>query len=112
MIDLRLIREQTDFVKREIAKLFTDAPIDEILSLDEARRNLIREVEELKARRNAASKAISAVKDSAERQSRILEMREVGDRIAVLDEQVRAVEERLNARLLEVPNLPHPDVPV
>jgi len=112
MLDLKLIREQPEFVKAEIAKLYLDAPIDEILQLDEERRNLIREVEELKARRNAVSKEIGATKDPVARQAKIAEMRGVGDRIGELDERVRQAEEKLNARLLEVPNLPHPGVPV
>jgi seryl-tRNA synthetase len=112
MLDLKLIREQTEYVKAEIAKLYTEAPIDEILALDENRRDLIHEVEDLKARRNTVSKEISAIKDATERLPRIEEMRAVGERIGALDEKVRAVEEQLKALMLEVPNLPHPDVPV
>lgn len=112
MIDLKLIREHPDLVRREIAKLNTTAPIDDILVLDAKRRDLLQEVEALKAQRNAVSKEISRLKDSAEREARIAEMRAVGERIALLDAEVRSVDERLNQLLLEVPNLPHPDVPV
>jgi len=112
MIDLKLIREHPDLVRREIAKLNTTAPIDDILVLDAKRRDLLQEVEALKAQRNAASKEISRLKDPAEREARIAEMRAVGERIALLDAEVRSVDERLNQLLLEVPNLPHPDVPV
>jgi len=112
MIDLKLIREHPDLVRREIAKLNTTAPIDEILALDAKRRDLLQEVEALKAQRNAASKEIARLKDPAAREARIAEQRAVGERIALLDAEVRSVEERLNQLLLEVPNLPHPDVPV
>jgi seryl-tRNA synthetase len=112
MIDLKLIREHPDLVRRGVAKLNTTAPIDEILALDSKRRELLQEVEALKAQRNAASKEISRQKDAAARQARIAEMRAVGERIDLLDAEVRSVDERLQQYLLEMPNLPHPDVPV
>jgi seryl-tRNA synthetase len=112
MIDLKLIREHPDLVRREIAKLNTTAPIDEILALDAKRRDLLQQVEALKAQRNAASKEIARLKDPAAREARIAEQRAVGERISLLDAEVRSVDERLNQLLLEVPNLPHPDVPV
>jgi len=112
MIDLRFIREHPDEVKEALVKLNTEAPIDEILALDARRRELLRQVEELKHQRNVTSKQIGRMKDQAERQALIQEMRRVGDRIDALDARVREVEEQLNARLLEVPNLPRPDVPV
>lgn len=111
MLDLRLIREQTEQVRQGIARLHTDAPIDEILRLDEERRRLLTEVEEMKARRNAGSKEISQLKSGEERQARITEMRELGDHIAGLDAEVQGIDERLNALLLQVPNLPDPDAP-
>ncbi|MGQ9681921.1 MAG: serine--tRNA ligase [Anaerolineae bacterium] len=112
MIDLKLIREQTELVREAMRRLNATAPIDEILAADNKRRELLQQVEALKARRNAVSKEIPRLKDGAERQARIDEMRTVGDEIARLDDQVRAVDERLQMLLLEVPNLPHPDVPV
>ena len=112
MIDLKLIREHPDLVRQALVKLNAAAPIDEILSLDAKRRDLLQQVETLKAERNTASRQIAQLKDPAARQSRIEEMRAVGDQIQVLDNDVRLVEERLNRLLLEVPNLPHPDVPV
>ncbi len=77
MIDIRLIREQTDFVREGIAKLFTEAPIDEILAADEKRRALVTEVEALKMQRNEGSKVVSKTKDPSERQRLITEMREL-----------------------------------
>ncbi len=112
MIDLKLIREHPDLVREALVKLNTTAPIDEILALDAKRRDLLQQVEALKAQRNAASKEISRLEDEAARQARIEEMRAVGEEIRRLDEDVRAVDERLDLLLLEVPNIPHPDVPV
>jgi seryl-tRNA synthetase len=112
MLDLRFIRENPDLVKEALVKLNTTAPIDEILSLDEQRRELLSEVEALRARRNAVSKEIGKMKDGDRRQTLIEEMREVGERIKGLDDQVRQVEEQLNEAMLQVPNMPHQSVPV
>ena len=112
MLDLNFIREHTDEVKEALVKLNTTAPIDEILELDTRRRDLIKEVESLKARRNAVSKDIGRMKDDQAREKLIVEMRELGDRIKALDDEVRDVEEKLRLRLFEVPNMPDREVPV
>jgi len=112
MLDLRFIRENPDLVKEALVKLNITAPIDEILSLDEQRRELLSEVEALKARRNAVSKEIGKMKDGDRRQALIEEMRQVGERIKGLDDQVRQVEEQLNDAMLQMPNMPHESVPV
>jgi seryl-tRNA synthetase len=112
MLDIKLIREQPDFVRAQLARRGADtAQVDEVLAFDEQRRALLKEVETLKATRNAVSKEIGKMKDAAERDAKIAEMRTVGDRIAELDREVAAVEERQRAVMLEIPNLPHPDVP-
>ena len=111
MLDLRLIREEPELVKAGIAKLHTEAPIDEILALDERRRSLLTEVEGLKAERNEGSKRVNRTKDPVEREAAIAQMRELGDRIAALDDEVRQVEAELNDLLLRVPNLPAEGVP-
>lgn len=112
MLDIRLIREQTDYVKQQLARFGINGEVvDSVLAFDERRRALVREVEELKARRNAASKAISTLKDGDERAARIAEMRAVGDRIAALDKELARVEEEQRLAMLDIRNLPHPDVP-
>ena len=66
MIDLKLIREKPDSVREAIATLQLTAPIDEILALDEERRALVHEVEQLKARRNQVSKEIGRLHGAPE----------------------------------------------
>ena len=112
MLDLRYIREHPDEVRAALAKLHTEAPLDEVLALDARHRALLAEVEELRAARNAGSKEVSKLRDPAERNRRIAEMRALGDRIAALEGELNEVRARLDAALLEMPNLPDPDVPV
>ncbi|MEZ4496364.1 MAG: serine--tRNA ligase [Thermomicrobiales bacterium] len=111
MLDIRLIREDPEGVKAAIATLFMEAPIDEIVALDVRRREILTEVEGLKAERNEGSKAVANATAEA-RPGLIAAMRELGDRIAALDEESRTTETELNELMLTVPNLPLPEVPV
>lgn len=115
MLDLNYIRENPDAVKAKLVDLNLEAPIDEILQLDQQRRDILKEVEALRQERNVGSKAIGQLmregkKDEAEAQKK--RMSEVGDKISQLDEQLRQVEADLLANQLHVPNMPGPGVPV
>ncbi len=112
MLDLAYIREHPDEVKQAMAKLYAEAPIDEILDLDKKRRALLQEVEQLKQQRNVVSKEIGRMKEAEEREAKKAEMRAVGDRIDALDAEVRDTETVLNDLMLRVPNLPDPSVPI
>ncbi len=112
MLDIKLLRENPEYVKQQLARFDIDgAVVDRVLAFDERRRALLREVEDLKARRNAVSKEIGRMQNEAERAAQIAAMREVGDRISALDHEVARVEEEQWAAMLEIRNLPHPDVP-
>ncbi len=113
MIDIKLIRERTDFVKNGLTRLGAPTDIiDTIIELDQRRRQLLTEVESLKGERNSVSKTIPRVTDAAERDRKIAEMRLLGARIASLDAEVQSVDATLQKRMLEVPNLPHEATPL
>ncbi len=113
MLDINLIREQPDLVRTALHNRQMDASqVDSIIKLDEKRRALLTEVEQLKAERNSVSKEIGQIKDAATRQSRIEAMRIVGDKISALDKEVAGVDTGLNAAIAAVPNLPDPRTPV
>jgi seryl-tRNA synthetase len=112
MLDLRYIRENPDQVKDALEKLHTDAPIDEIIALDEERRGILQELEALRHQRNVTSKQIGTMKDPAQREPLIKEMRQVNERIGTLEGQLRDVQGRLHDAMMLVPNLPHESVPV
>lgn len=112
MLDIKLLREQPDVVKAQLGRAGVEpGAIDAVLAFDEQRRALLKEVEALKATRNAVSKEIGKMKDAAERDAKIAEMRGVGDRIAELDKQVAQVEDQQRMGLLELRNIPNADVP-
>lgn len=113
MLDLNLIREQPDLVRQAMRNRQMDpAPVERVLELDEQRRMLIQEVESLKAERNAVSKEIGRMKEPAERQAKIEAMRQVGEHISALDEQLHLVEGQRDETLATIPNIPDPRTPV
>jgi seryl-tRNA synthetase len=109
MLSLRFIREHPDLVKKGIARKHEEAPIDDIVRLDEERRRVLQQVETLRARRNEVSQAISRMPKKPP--ELINEMRHIGDEIKKLDSQVGAIETELQRCLLLVPNMPHNSVP-
>jgi len=113
MLDIKLIREQPEFVKAELEKVgFPGQDIDELLDLDRRRRAVIHETESLKASRSTRSQEIRKITDPQERKAAVAEMRALGNRIFELEKAVNSLEETFQRRLLEIPNLPHPRVPV
>ncbi|WP_110519506.1 serine--tRNA ligase [Herpetosiphon llansteffanensis] len=113
MLDIRLFREQPDVVREGFAKVGRDPGlVDQVLDLDVKRREAITEVERLKAERNAGSKDVARTKDKAERDAKIAAMKLVGDQISELDAQANAIDLELNTLMLDLPNLPLPEVPV
>jgi seryl-tRNA synthetase len=113
MLDIRLIREDPAAVERALATRGTAISLAPVLAADAERRRLLTETEELKAERNRASEAIGQAKRRGEdAQAVTARMREVSDRIKALDLQVKDADARLEGLLLEIPNLPHPSVPV
>jgi seryl-tRNA synthetase len=91
MLDINLIREDPEQVRQSLrVRQMDSGVVDQVLEQDARWRQMLVEVEELKAQRNTVSREIGRMKEPAERQAKIDAMRQVGDRIAVLDEQVRA----------------------
>ena len=117
MIDIKLIREQTDWVKERLATRHggDETRVDEVLKLDEQRRKALGEVEGLKAQRNRVSKEIGALmgqKKLAEAEAKKQETRDLGDRIAALDKQAAEAETARDQALLRLPNLPNAAVKI
>ncbi len=113
MLDIKLIREDPAAVERALASRGGSVSMQPILDADAERRRLVTEAEELKAERNRASEAIGQAKRRGEdAQAAMARMREVADRVKALDAQIKQADARLDALLLEVPNLPHASVPV
>jgi seryl-tRNA synthetase len=111
VLDLRLIREQPEAVARALADKGGAELIQEIVARDADRRRLLREVEDLKAHRNRTSAELARYRGDVPEALRA-EMRSVGDRVKALEAELKAVDDAVQALLLQVPNVPHPSVPL
>jgi seryl-tRNA synthetase len=113
MLDLKFIRENPELVKQGIKNKNEKDTVDDVLKLDEERRTLIAQTEELKAKRNQVSAKIPQMKKAGEDTAEVLsEMKQVSDQITELDAKLKNVEEEVEKLLMFIPNMPHPSVPV
>jgi seryl-tRNA synthetase len=110
VLDLRLIREQPEAIAHALADKGGAELIQEILARDGERRRLIKEADDLKALRNRTSTELAKYKGDVPEELRA-QMRTVGDRVKALDVELKAVDEAIEALLVQVPNVPHPSVP-
>ena len=115
MLDIKLIREKTEFIRSRLATRGAgdETKIDELLKLDEARRKSLAEVETLKSLRNKVSKEIGALmgqKKLAEAEAKKAETKDLGEKISALDKAAAEAEAARDALMLQLPNLPHESV--
>ncbi|MFA7229120.1 MAG: serine--tRNA ligase [Melioribacteraceae bacterium] len=113
MLDVKFIRENPAIVKQGLLNKNAKDIVDEILGLDEKRRSYIAKVEDLKSKKNQVSARIPQMKKAGEDTSEVFaEMKRVGDEIALLDGQLRDIEENMDTILRNTPNIAHSSVPV
>ncbi|MBS5936354.1 MAG: serine--tRNA ligase [Veillonella sp.] len=113
MLDLKFVRENLDAVQANLDHRHTEGKLDDYAKLYDERKEIIQEVEQLKAHRNAVSDEIAQLKRNKESaDDKIAEMKKVGDQIADLDNRGRDVETKLRDIALRLPNMCDPSVPV
>ncbi len=115
MLDIKLIREDPDFVKERLALRHDGSAdlIDEVLSCDETRRSNETQKQALQSQRKKTSKEIGALRANGEDSSAIeTEVKKIGDKIKTLEEEGSKAASRQEELLLNIPNLPHPNCPV
>jgi seryl-tRNA synthetase len=110
VLDLRLIREDPEGVRAALARRGEEAAagLEEVIALDRRRRELLPELEGLRAEQNEANARIKSASDAAEREREIASMRGVAARAKELERQLGEVEEQLRDALAPLPNLPDP----
>ncbi|MBC2576641.1 serine--tRNA ligase [Peptostreptococcus canis] len=116
MLDVRRIRENLEEIKVLMGRRgegeFNPKDLDEVIELDDKRKDILKEVEVLKNKSNVDSKKIPKMMKNGENTDAVkAELKELSDRIKVFDVQLKEVEEKLQYRLLRIPNVPNPDVP-
>ncbi len=115
MIDIKHLRQEPDTVRAALRRRLdptVDVTVDRMLDLDRRRRELLVKVETLKASRNAATDEVARRKKAGEPADALLaELKASGEEVRTLDAAVREIDAALEADLLQVPNLPHPEAP-
>jgi len=110
MLDIRYIRENADTVKAGARKKRIEIDIDRLLAVDEERRNLLQETENLRAEKNTASQEIASLAGES-KQAAIARMKSVSGQIKQLDTKLGEVVAEFDSLMLRVPNPPDDDVP-
>lgn len=110
MLDIRFIRENLDYVKKQVARKGYRIDFDALIALDDRRRGLIAESESLRAEQKSRSKDLGKLKGD-EKQAALDALKEMSERYKNLTEELRQAEEKFNAMMLCIPNMPAEGVP-
>ena len=112
MLDIKYLRDNFEQAQQRLAARGDEINLAPLRQLDSRRRELLGEVEALKAEKNRVSALIGKTKDKSTVKDEISRMKEVSSRIKELDEDLRGVNDELQRFLMTIPNLPHPDCPI
>ena len=111
MLDIKFIRENPDLIKEAARKKHIVFDTVKLIEADELRLKILREVEDMRARQNAASDNIAKIQNSEERQKAIGEMKELKEKLLAKVEELRKANEIWKEMMLLVPNIPDVSVP-
>ncbi len=112
MLDLHFLREHVDDVKANCRNRNVRADVDEVVRLDETRRSLEHQAQDLQWQANEVAKSIPKEKDAERKQALIAQGRELRTRVAGLEEKLKETKAALHTHLLSIPNMSHPAAPV
>jgi seryl-tRNA synthetase len=112
MLDLKFIRENPDLVKKSIKDRGLKLDFDSLIRLDDSRRKILNEVENLRAQKNKANEEITALlKAKKDVRSKIDSMKGISQKIDGLESKLKEIDTELDQLLLNIPNIPHPSIP-
>ncbi len=112
MLDIKLIRNHPEVVKAALARRKMDIDVDKLLELDAQKREILYQVEQIKAKQNEESKKIPAMKKNGEDVTPIFaEMKELSERIKADDDKVKDLDVKIDEIMYSIPNIPCDDVP-
>ncbi|MBI3407153.1 MAG: serine--tRNA ligase [Planctomycetes bacterium] len=112
MLDVQFIRDNLEAVKANCKNRNVTADVDRVVALDEQRRQILQQQQVHQHRQNEISKLIPKEKDKDKKQALIQEGRDLREKVAALENQVKEVEAELKTVLMTIPNMSHPDAPV
>jgi seryl-tRNA synthetase len=111
MLDIKFIRQNPDLVRKNLTERQVKFNLSQLLEIDERRKQVLQAIEDIRAKKNKASKAIARAKDEKEKEKIILEMKELDKGADRLNKSFRRLEKKFNDLMLKLPNLLLDDVP-
>lgn len=112
MLDIKRIRNNPEEVKILLKRRNPDLSLDKVLELDRTRREKLVETETMKAEQNRVSKQVPSLKKEGTDVTGVLqEMKDLAEKIKVLDGEIKEVDAKIEEELLKIPNTPNPDIP-
>jgi len=113
MIDIKLLRRSPEVIIDMLKKRNVDFSIEGIVELDKRMRDIKTELDKMRGELNTASKMVGIMKAKGENvDEELKKLKELSERVSVLEDEYREVEEELTENLLGIPNIPHSSVPV
>ena len=111
MLDIKFIRENKDIVAAGAKKKHVSVDIDQLISVDEKRREMQAKIDDMRAQQNAASNGIASAKSDAERQEMIARMQTVKETLKTEEESLQSILKEWRSLMVQVPNVPDMSVP-
>ena len=112
MLDIKFIRENIDLVKQSLKERNLKLDLDTYIKFDDARRQNLSELEDLRAQRNKANDEISVLlKEKKDAKPKISSMKEISAKIGDLETKLKEIDAELDKQVLNIPNIPHPSIP-
>ena len=112
MLDIHFIRENLQAVRSNCTNRNVKADVDRVVQLDDRRKSVVQEMQQLQQRASEVSKQIPKEKDPARKQELLQEGKALREKVAGLEKQLKEVEAELETVLKTIPNMSHPDAPV
>jgi seryl-tRNA synthetase len=113
VLDLKVLRENTDLVRKALKDRSVDLNLEEVLNLDKQRKTKIQEIEKLKAKKNKITEEIAVFKrEKKDIKDKIVEVSELNETIHKIDKDLQEIEKKFNELLLLIPNIPDKDIPI
>jgi len=113
MLDIKRIRKNPEEIQRLLQRRSPDLSLDKVLTLDKTRREMLVEAENMKAERNRVSKQVPSMKKEGKDVTGVLkEMRNLAEKIKVLEGEIKKTDFEIEEELLKIPNAPNPDIAI
>ncbi|MBI2039143.1 MAG: serine--tRNA ligase [Candidatus Niyogibacteria bacterium] len=111
MLDIKFIRENPDLIQAGARRKHIEFDVKALLEIDEIRRRLMTEIEELRAKQNRASDNVAAITDASEKETALRDLKELKEALSKKGYEFKKVDAEFERLMLDVPNIPDPSVP-